>query len=346
MKLRLALVGFGRVGQEFVRLMLHKRDWLLGVQGLDVEVTAIATRTKGSLLSEKALDLKRILNEIETRGTLAAYGPETTDMSAMSVIENCSADIMIELTTLNVHSGQPAIDHIKNAFRMGIDAVTANKGPVAIAYDDLKSLASSRNVRFRFEGTVMDGTPIFSLVERTLPGCTIEGLRGVLNSTTNFVLTMMTKGKSMDKALSEAQSQGIAEADPSMDIDGWDAAAKISALANVFMKARSTPSKVHRRGIRDIDLNSTNEATDKNRKIKLVASAERIGEEVITKVSPELVGPDSPFWSVDGTSSALTLKTDLMNNITIIEQKGGVTQTAYAVFSDMLLIAESISSCR
>lgn len=343
MKLRLALVGFGRVGQEFARLLIRKRDWLLDVRGLDVEVVAISTRTMGSLLSEKALDLQLILKEIETRGALAEHGQAATDMSAMEIIGNCSADIMIELTPLNVHSGQPAIDHIKSAFRKGMDVVTANKGPIAIAYDDLKSLAFSKNVHFRFEGTVMDGAPVFSLLERTLPGCAVEAVSGVLNSTTNFILTMMAKGRNFEEALNEAQRQGIAEADPSMDIDGWDAAAKISALANVFMQARSNPGRVQRTGIRDVDLNAIDEATRKNRKVKLMASAERIGDEVRTKVNPELIGPDSVFWPVDGASSALTLKTDLMNKITIIEQRGGLAQTAYAVFSDILLIAESVS---
>ena len=343
MILRLAVIGFGNVGQEFARLLLSKRDWLLRAKGLDVEVLAIATRNKGPLISKKSLDLEKALAEIK-KGSLRGYGPESTGLSVPEIIESCDADVMVELTTLEVKSGQPAIDHIKSAMDVGMDVITANKGPLAFAYEDLRDRARSRGVHFRFEGTVMDGTPIFSLVERTLPGCQVVGLEGIVNSTTNYILTEMSKGKPLNEAVREAQRKGIAEADPSLDIDGWDAAAKITALANVLMDAGLDPTKVHRRGIREVTSTTIAEAAGQDKKVKLIARAKGAGESVRLEVGPELVGPDSPFWSVEGTSSALTIRTDLMGDVTLLEGGPGLAQTAYAVFSDMILVVDAIRS--
>jgi homoserine dehydrogenase len=344
MILRIAMIGFGNVGQEFARLLLAKRDWLLRTKGLDAEVLAIATKTKGSLISKRALDLDKCLRLIKEDGSLSAYGPETTTLSPKQIIGECDADLMIELSPLNIKTGQPAIDHIKAALESGMDVITANKGPIAFAYSDLIRLARSKGVHFRFEGTVMDGTPVFNLVEKTLPGCEILGLSGILNSTSNFVLAEMASGKSMEDAIKIAQKRGFAEADPSLDIEGWDAAAKITALANVMMDARANPKLVDRQGIGGVSQLDIEKAARQRKKVKLIASAVRTGDCVKLSVKPEIIGTDDPFWSVDGTSSALTIKTDLMGDITIVERDHLVTQTAYAVFSDLLLVLESIRS--
>lgn len=342
MKLRFAFVGFGKVTREFSRLLLCKREWLQRERGLDFDVMAIATRTHGSLISEEGLDLERALSLREASGTLKGYGPESTGLTALEIIEGCGADLMVELTTLNIESGRPAIDHVKAALEVGMSVVTANKGPVAFAYDELSSLARSRGTFFRFEGTVMDGAPVFSLVERALPGCEVTSIRGLLNTTSNVVLGEMALGRGMHEALEEARRMGVTEEDPSIDIDGWDAAAKIAALANVLMGARSNPKMVDRVGIRGISTDEVVEATRRGMKPKLIASAERSGGAVRMRVGPETVGPDDPFWSVDGTSSAVTLETDLMREITIIERNPTLAQTAYAIFSDTLLIADAL----
>lgn len=341
---RLAIIGFGNVGQEFARLLLAKRPWLLRSKGLDVEVVAISTRSRGSLMSERALDLERVLKEIEEKGSLEGYPDSHTDLSPIRIIDKTVADMVIELTTLNIDSGQPAIDHITRALECGMDVVTANKGPIAFAYNELRAVARSRGVRLRFEGTVMDGTPVFSLVEKTLPGCQVLGLRGILNSTSNYVLTEMSRGRTAADAIKEAQARGIAEADPSLDMDGWDAAAKITALANVLMDARKTPKDVDRTGVRDISAKELADARSSGKRIRLIATAAVEGDDIRLVVRPEAVGPDSPFWPVEGTSSALTIRTDLMGDLTILEEAPALTQTAYAVFSDLLHTVESIRS--
>lgn len=344
MILRLAMVGFGNVGQEFARLLQGKREWLLKAKGLDIEVLAIATKTKGSLVSKDGLPLDRVLSHLTTIGTLNNFGPERTSLTPLEMISKTEADVMVELTPLNIASGQPAIDHIKAAFMVGLDVITANKGPIAFAYSELRSLARSRSVHFRFEGTVMDGTPIFNLVEKTLPGCEILGIEGILNSTSNFVLTEMEAGRTMDEAVREARRRGFAEADPSLDTDGWDAACKIAALSNVLMDAGTNPQKVDREGIGGITPHEIAAARSDRKKIKQIAVASRKGGDIVLEVRKRLVDERSPFWSVSGTSSAVTLKTDLMGDITIVENEPTVAQTAYAILSDMLLVVESIRS--
>ena len=340
MILRLAIIGFGNVGQEFARLLTRKRDWLVNSKGLDIEVLAVATRSKGSLLSQRGLDLVRIEELMERDGDLRGYGKESTDLTPLEIIDDCQADVVVELTTLNIDSGQPAIDHISNALQSKMHVVTANKGPIAFAYDRLESLAKSRNVKLRFEGTVMDGTPVFNLVEKTLQGCEILRLEGILNSTSNYVLTEMSRGRSMDDAVKEAQRRGIAEADPTLDLEGWDAAAKISALANVLMGAGMTPKDVRRTGIASLTPDSVASSAADGKKVRLMARAVREGSEVVATVEPTVVGNESPFWSIDGTSSALTISTDLMGDLTVLETNPTLTQTAYAVFSDILALAE------
>jgi homoserine dehydrogenase len=340
--LRVAMIGFGNVAQEFSRLLLAKKEWLARQKGLEVEVLAVSTRSRGSLLSKRGLDLEKVLSLAASGGSLVRYGTESTSLSPIEIIRECDADVLIELSTLNIESGQPGIDHIKMAMNSGLDVITANKGPVAFAYKELRNLARSRGVHFRFEGTVMDGTPVFSLVERTLPGCTVTGLRGVLNSTSNFVLTEMANGLGMQDAIALAQKNGFAEADPSLDIDGWDAAAKIAALANVMMDAGSNPRKVKRTGIRDITREDLSRAAAEGKRIRHIARARLAEGGVDMEVKPERVGADDFFYALQGTSSAVTITSDLMGDITIAGGSPMLAQTAYAVFSDLLLVLESI----
>jgi len=338
--LRLALIGFGNVAREFSRLLLSRRTWLRESRELIVDVVAVATRSRGSLISDYELDLRRVLELYESGKRISEYGVEKTDSTALEVIRTSDADVMIELTPLDIESGQPATDHIRAALGRGMSVVTANKGPLAWAYDELASLAQRTGSQFRFEGTVMDGTPIFSLVERTMPGCRVLGVEGSLNSTCNLVLTSMMSGRSMEDALNEARLLGITEADPSLDIDGWDAAAKVTVLANVLMGARANPKLVERRGIRGLSVEELRGAVDSGRRVRLVARAEPRSDGVFMQVGPEVVGTESWLWGVNGTSSALTLKTDMLGSTTIVEENPSLMQTAYAVFADLLVIDE------
>lgn len=247
--------------------------------------------------------------------------------------------VCVETTVLDVQHGEPATSHVRAALAGGAHVVTTNKGPVAFAYAELQALAARADRSFLFEGAVMDGIPVFNLARETLPGVRIERFRGVINSTTNHILTRMERGASFEAALAEMQAAGIAEADPTLDVDGWDAAAKTAALMNVFMDARVTPHDITREGIRTIAAEDVRSAAAEGRPVRLVASAERGGGSPAGRVRVERVSAGDPLAQLEGQQNALLIGTDVLGEIGLLQQDGGLTQTAYAVVSDLTVIA-------
>ena len=243
---------------------------------------------------------------------------------------------MFENTPVNHATGQPAIDHIKAALELGMHVATANKGPVVHGYHELKTLASAKGKKFFFESTVMDGAPIFSLFRGALPGAKLQSFRGVLNSTTNLILTRMEDGDTFDSAVKYAQEIGIAETDPSGDVDGWDAAIKVAALTTVLMDIPLKVQDVEREGIRGITPGMIASARAHHQRYKLVCSAERTADGVKARVSPELVPQTSPMYEIAGTTSIVEFKTDVLGDLTLIESDPGPHTTAYGLFADFL----------
>lgn len=332
--LKLCIVGFGNSGQEFCRLLLNKN--------LDVKITAIATKSKGNLLCHEGINIKAALDELEAKGRFSNDNPNLVHLSTIDMIIESHADVMIELSTLSIWDGQPAISHIETAFSNNMDVITANKGPIAWDFKRLKTMAEEKNRKFLYETTVMDGTPIFNLVKYTLPGCRVESFKGILNSTTNFILEEMEKGNEYEDAVKEAQRRGFAEADPSMDVDGWDAAAKTSALANVLLNGDLNPLKVDRIGIKNISKEDIIDAEKAGEKFKLICEGYRSGDKIIGKVYPKLVPNTDMLSTIDATSSILCVTTDLMGEICIVEKNPEIQQTAYGIYSDLMnLINES-----
>jgi homoserine dehydrogenase len=244
------------------------------------------------------------------------------------------------LTPLDIKTGQPAISHIEAALVRGKDVITANKGPIAHDYARLKRLAMQNGCSFYYETTVMDGTPVFNLVHDTLKFCTVTEVGGILNSTTNFILEEMERGLPMDQILEKGRELGFVEADPLMDIEGYDSAGKITALLNVLMEANLTPDQIDRKGIEEITYKDIRDASEKGCKIKLVCKGWREHGKVMGKVAPELVPLTHLYATVNGTSSILSITTDLMGKLTIIEEEPEILQTAYGVFSDLVRIVE------
>ncbi len=248
--------------------------------------------------------------------------------------------VCIETTLLDIQAGEPATSHVRAALSAGAHVITANKGPVAFAYAELASLARQVDREFLFEGAVMDGIPIFNLVRETLPGVRIDGFRGVVNSTTNHILTMMERGETFAAALRQMQAEGIAEAEPSLDIDGWDAAAKTAALMNVLMDAKVTPREIEREGIRGVSADDLRAAAARGEPMRLVASAGRMGSRPAGRVRLEHVRATDPLANVDGQQNVLLLHTDLLGEIGVLQRDGGLTQTAYAIVTDLATIAQ------
>lgn len=278
----------------------------------------------------------------DQRGLLVepAFGPRCGSIEEF--LDRARPEMAIEITTLNPATGEPAISHIRAAFARSMHVITANKGPIAHAYAALTGEARRAGVEFRFESIVMDGAPVFNLVRNNLPGCRIRGFTGVVNSTTNVVIEALRKGRTLAEGIEEAQRIGIAEADASYDIDGWDAAAKAAALANVLLDARLTPLDVDRRGIARLTPEKLAELKKDGKTIRLVARARMVGEAVKLRVRAEVLDETDILAGVHGTSNVLLLDTDLMGTVGTVEINPGVEQTAYGIFSDVVDIAKTL----
>ncbi|SCZ82102.1 hypothetical protein [Acidaminobacter hydrogenoformans] len=340
----LCLIGFGNAGQAFCQMLLEQHDHVKGTYGVDLQIVAISTRSKGTLFDPRGLDLSEVLTAVREGGRLDHRQSALTDVDPLGLIQKCGAKAMLELSTLSIEDGQPAISHIETAFENGMHVITANKGPLAWAYSRLKALADSKGLELLHETTVMDGAPVFNLAKETLPGCKVLGFKGILNSTTNFVLERMEAGDNYDEALQEAKRQGFAEADPSLDIDGWDAAAKTSALINVLMAGSTTPLTIDRTGIAEITLEDITAARERGGKLKLICEGILENGEAKGSVKPVFVSNQDMFSTIDATTSTLCLKTDLMGEICMVERQPEIQQTAYGVFSDTLTLIRRLKA--
>ncbi|MBZ5556669.1 MAG: homoserine dehydrogenase [Acidobacteriia bacterium] len=348
----LILIGFGHVGRRFAALLHDRRRVLAREHGVDARVVGIATRRHGCAYSAKGLNTRALAVAV-ARGR--SIGPAETGSAAALLREATTTSraaarnrrlVVVETTTLDIDRGEPAISHVRTALSLGAHVVTANKGPVAFAYHALARAAERADRRFLFEGAVMDGVPIFNLVRETLPAVRVQGFRGVINSTTNYMLTEMEQGRTFDAALAEMQASGIAEADPSFDVDGWDAAAKTAALANVLLDARITPHDVEREGITRDSGQRAVDARAAGRRLKLVARADRGRGRVRARVALEELAGDDLLAGLEGQQNALVLRTDLLEEIAVVQRSGSLTQTAYALLSDLVTIARDVTAGR
>lgn len=332
----LALVGFGNVGRAFARLLARKTEPLRDQFGAACKITGIATGRHGSAIDPEGIDVERALALVESGQSLAELSAQPAPASVLDFIHQCPADILFENSPVNQYTGQPAIDHLKAALEKGMHVVTANKGPVVHAFDELKDLAARRDRRFMYESTVMDGAPIFSLFRGPLPAAELRGFQGILNSCTNLIIGLMEDGKTFAEAVAYAQSIGIAETDPSADVDGWDAAIKVSALATVLMGVPLKPQQVERAGIRSITPAAIAEARQAGERWKLVCTARRTSSGVEGRVAPQRVPPGSPLFSINGTSSCVQFELDVLPGLGIVEGNPGPETTAYGLLADMI----------
>ena len=336
---RLAFVGFGNVNRTLVELLQLKNAELREHHGIDWRITGVGSRRIGWRANAAGLDASE-LQRAQTADDFANLGGhDCSDYNHW--LDAAQPDVVFEATSLNVETGQPAIDHIRGALERGAHAITANKGPVVHAYEELRDLAARQGRQFLFESTVMDGVPIFSLFRNALPAIEVKGFRGILNSTTNVILTGMEQGLTFDDSLRRAQQLGVAETDASADIDGWDAAVKVAALVTVIMGVRLPPQNVQRQGIRGLSPGAVREARQAGTPHKLVCRAQRTASGVTASVGPERIAPTDPFALVSGTSSIIQFETDIFPALTITEENPGLYATAYGMLSDFIRAAGS-----
>lgn len=338
--LRIALVGFGHVGRRFAELLAGPYGRVMRAHGVRPRVTGIVTSRHGLAIDPGGLDLGRCLRLVRSERSLDALHRGPRPATALAFIARVPADLLIEVTTLDAKRGEPAVSHVRAALARGLDVITANKGPVAFALRPLRALAARKRRLFLHEGAVMDGTPVFNMVTRCLPGMRILGFRGTLNSTTNLILSRMEEGVAAAAALREAQRLGVAEADARHDLDGWDSAVKGCALANALLGAAVTPGRVRRRGIGGIAPHDVRRALGQGTRLRLVVRGLRHGRQVRVTVGPERIPFGDPL-SGSGPDSALVLETDLMGEIGVFERGAAVDQTSYALLSDLIEVVRS-----
>lgn len=340
----LVLVGYGHVGRRFVRLLDESRSALEAL-GIHPRVVGVVTRRHGAVLDPAGLDAARIDAALRADAT----PPEPSTAFITRALGELGAHpalvpMVVEVTTLEIAAGEPAVSHVRAALAGGAHVISANKGPVAFAHRALAAEARAAGRAFLFEGAVMDGIPVFNLVRETMPGVGVRGFRGVVNSTTNFILTALEQGEPFDVALARMQAAGIAEADPTHDVEGWDAAAKAAALANVLLDADVTPHDVAREGLGpDVGARAIAARAD-GRRLKLVASASGRGANVRLRVALESLGHDDPLAALEGMANALELDTWPLGRVVITQRDGGLEITAYALMSDMVAICRRLES--
>ena len=345
MRVAIVLLGFGNVGRRFVTLLDESRD-ALRASGVEPVIVGVATGRHGRVFEVAGLDTA-LIDPALAAGD--AGEPASVPFLA-SALDRLRAEaghvfgarVVVETTPLDVRSGEPAMTHIRTAFAGGAHVISANKGPVAFAHRALAAEARAAGVSFLFEGAVMDGVPVFNLVRETLPVCTINGFRGVVNSTTNFLITAMENGEPFGPALKRMQDEGVAEADPSLDVDGWDAAAKGAALANVLLDADLTPRDVAREGVSAATADRALAALAAGRKLKVVASGHGRGANARVRVSLEELPANDPLAIVDGQANALELDTWPMGRLVITQRDGGLEKTAYALVTDLVTIVRRL----
>ena len=292
-------------------------------------LAGVATRRNGWVADADGLNPIAILNGHFPSST----GPQPQNFREW--LERSRADVLFETSSLDAQTGQPAVDHIRTALELGSHAITANKGPIVHAFPELAALAQQVKKQFLYEATVMDGTPIFSVFPMGLPATELRGFTGVLNSTTNVVLTEVEKGRSFAEAIRRAQTLGVAETDPTADLDGWDAAVKVAALAIVLMGVPVKLEQIQRTGIRELSEEKIRSCRAAGMRYKLVCRAERRGEGVDCSVKPELLLAGDPLANLEGTSSAIRFDLDVFG-LSIVEHNPGIDATGYGLLADFV----------
>jgi homoserine dehydrogenase len=335
--MRLILVGFGTVGRGVAECLLAARP-AFAERGSEPAVVAVVDPLVGSVARDAGLDLAELLRLADADRKLTEHDGAEAVADLTETLGCCSADVLVELTPTNLQTGEPGLGHLRAAIDAGLHVVTTNKGPIVLAYRELDAAARAARVQLRFEGTVMSGTPVLNLCESGLAGAGIRGIRGVVNGTCNFILSEMERGVAYDDALADAQRRGYAEADPSGDVDGWDAAAKALILANCVLGADLAIEDVARSGISGLSAADIDTAAEEESRWRLVARIDRTDGGWSAGVAPEKVDRDDPLGSLTGPGNLLVFDTEALGEVAVAGPGAGRRATGHAVVADLIAI--------
>lgn len=333
MKQKIAILGFGTVGQGISEILLKKKNYLKEKYNFEFDIVAVGDFVYGNCYNPNGLDIPFMIEEAKAK---KKFSKDVSTLDNVALIKESNATVMCELTYTDLTTGGPAIDHVRAALESGKHVVTSNKGPAALKYAEFKKLADSKGVKFLIEGTVCAGTPIINLTSGPLAGCEISKIRGILNGTTNYMLSEMEKGMDYNAVLKVAQELGYAEADPTGDVEGYDARGKVAILANIVMDAPLKISEVTCQGITKITSADIENAKKQNARWKLIGCVEKKDGKVVGSVAPEMVPLSHPLAGVMGATNALTFTTDLLGDVTIVGPGAGRMQTGFAILTDLL----------
>jgi homoserine dehydrogenase len=335
MKHKIGILGFGTVGQGITEILIEKQEELKKKYGFKFEIVAVADFKFGNVYNPKGLDLPLLLKEAKEG---KKFTKDVVDWDNEKLIRKSKTTVWCELSYTDLNTGGPAIGHVSAALKSGKHVVTSNKGPAALMYPKFKKMADKHDVKFLIEGTVVAGTPVINLTDGPLAGCKISKIRGILNGTTNYMLTEMEKGMSYDEVLKIAQEKGYAEADPTGDVEGYDARGKVTILANIVMGAGISISDVSCKGITGITPSDIEKAKKQNKRWKLIGSVEMSDNGATGSVNPEMIDLTHPLAGVMGATNALTFTTDLLGDVTIVGPGAGKKETGFAILTDLLRI--------
>ncbi len=341
MKFKLGFIGFGVVGQGLADILLEKEEELKEKYGFEFEVVAISDVKMGSIYNENGLELSKIMDMVENGENFSDYPEGRSGLDSIETIKETNADTIIEVTFTDMETGGPALEHVRTALKEGKHVVSTNKGPVANEAKELLELAEENDISYRFEGTVLSGTPALNLAMENLAGCEIKEIKGIVNGTTNYILSKMEEGMGYKQALQKAQELGYAEADPSGDVEGVDAQGKTLIMSNTLMGADMELSEVEREGITGLTLEDVRSAKENGNRWKLIAHSKKTEDGVKAKVSPEKLSLDHPLAGVMGPTNAITFTTDHLGDVTIIGPGAGKEETGYSLLVDLLAINRS-----
>ncbi|UOQ45109.1 homoserine dehydrogenase [Halobacillus salinarum] len=339
MAAKIAFIGFGGVGQALAEILEERREDLNNKHGLETVVVAVADMKKGAVYDPGGLEITELLRCVREEGSVEAYsdGAHTVKgMTSLETIEKTNADIIVEVTFTDVKTGEPAISHCRTAFKHQKSVITTNKGPIALAYQELAEMAADHGVYFGFEGTVMSGTPALRMPKIALAGNEITEIKGILNGTTNYILTEMEKGHSYEEALSEAQKLGYAEADPTSDVEGFDARYKTAILANYIMGVPLSHTEVECAGITNLTVDDVQQALKEGAKWKLLSRVTLSNGQVSASVKPEKLAADDPLAAVTGSTNAILYDCDLAGPIMLTGAGAGLKETGYSLLIDLI----------
>jgi homoserine dehydrogenase len=334
--IRLALIGFGNVGQGLAQILYDKGNTYADKFGFKFIIVAVTDLIYGSAYDPEGLDLPTLSKIASDHGNLSQLPAQGNHWNALTTITKSNADVIVEISYTNFDTGEPALSHIRAAFENHKHVVTSNKGPIALQYQELIDLARDKKVKLGVEGTVMSGTPVLNLGTKLLAGTEIRSMEGILNGTTNFILTKMGNGASYADALADAQAQGYAEADPTGDVEGYDTAGKLVILSSMIMSTPLDIKQIERVGITHITENEIEQARKNGCKWKLIGTLDKQAQGVCASVMPICLPQSHPLANVDGATNAITFNTDLLGDVTLIGPGAGRMETGYAIICDLL----------